>query len=188
MEAIEINTVEQNGQTYRLAIYADPDALNPLHDWSEMGTILSLNRRHVNFDPAGVESAIENNPDAVPLSYYEHSLCIWAVAGELPPGARCRFDSMQFAGVWIPDAETLASAKNYGGSTRRHFMRKRARQACDAYTQWCNGDIYGYEIERVTTCAHCGEESKESLDSCWGYFGLDYCRSEAEAALPRRTG
>jgi len=188
MEAIETETIEQDGHTYRLAIYADPDTPNPLDDWSEMGTILSLNRRHVNFDPAVVEDAIENNPDAVPLSYYEHTLCLWTVAGELPPGARCRFDSVQFAGVWLPDAETLASAKNYGGSTRRHFMRKRAREACDSYTRWCNGEVYGYEIERVTTCAHCGEERKESLDSCWGFFGLDYCRSEAEAALPRRTG
>jgi hypothetical protein len=52
MEAIETKTVEQDGQTYRISIYADPDAVNPLDDWSEMGTILSLNRRHVNFDPA----------------------------------------------------------------------------------------------------------------------------------------
>ena len=86
----------------------------------------------------------------MPLSYYEHGLCLWSVAGELPAGARCPWDSVAFAGVWLPDAETLASARNYGGRTRRHFMRKRARQACDAYTQWCNGDVYGYEIERVT--------------------------------------
>ncbi len=88
MEAIEINTVEHSGHIYRIAIYADPDASNPLDDWSEMGTILSLNRRHVNFDPAGVESAIENNRDAVPLAYYEHGLCLWTVAGELPPECR----------------------------------------------------------------------------------------------------
>ncbi len=62
-------------------------------------------------------------------------------------------------------------------------MRKRARQACDAYTQWCNGDVYGYQVERITTCAHCGGESKESLDSCWGFYGLDYCRSEANNVL-----
>ncbi len=100
MDAIETKTVEQDGQTYRISIYADPDAPNPLKDWSEMGTILSLNRRHSNFDPAGVEQAIEHNPDAVPLSYYEHGLCLWSVAGELPLAARCRWDSVSFAGVW----------------------------------------------------------------------------------------
>ena len=188
MDAIETETIDQNGHTYRIAIYADPDASNPLDDWSEMGTILSLSSRHANYHPGSVDDLLENNPDAVPLSYYEHGLCLWSVAGELPAHLRCPWDSVGIAGFWLPDAETLSSAKNYGGSTRRHFMRKRARQACEAYTQWCNGDVYGYEVERVTTCAHCGEESKESLDSCWGFFGLDYCRSEAAAALPRRTG
>jgi hypothetical protein len=188
MEAIEINTIEQDGHAYRISIYPDGDTPNPLDDWSEMGTILSLNRRHVNFDPDGVAAAIEDDPDAVPLSYFEHGPCLWAVAGELPLSARCPWDSVSFAGVWIPDTESLASAKHYGGSTRRHFMRKRARQACEAYTQWCNGDVYGYEVERITTCSCCGEERKESVDSCWGFFGLDYCRSEAEAALPMRTG
>ena len=159
MKAIETKTVEHDGQTYRIRIFPDPDASNPLEDWSEMGTILSLNHRHVNYDPAGVEDAIANNPDAVPLSYFEHGLCLWSVAGELPAGANCPWDSVAFAGVWLPDAETMESAKNYGGRTRHHFMRKRARQACEPYTQWCNGDVYGYEVERVTTCPHCGEES-----------------------------
>src|SRR4051794_7894832 len=147
MDAIETETVEQDGQAYRIAIYPDGDMPNPLTDWSEMGRILSLNRRHANFDPAGVEEAIGHNADAVPLSYFEHGLCRWSVAGELPAGARCPWDSVDFAGLWLPDAETLESARNYGGFTRRMFMRRRARQACDAYTQWCNGEVYGFEIE-----------------------------------------
>src|SRR5271166_3233963 len=183
MDAIATETIEQDGQTYRLAIYPDPDASNPLEDWSEMGRLLSLNRRHGNFDPAGVEDALENNPDAVKLSYFEHGQCLWSVAGELPATARCRFDSVSFAGVWLPDSETLASARNYGGRTRQLFMRKRARQACEAYTQWCNGDVYGYEIERVLTCKDCGAGKPVSLDSCLGFFGLDTCLSEAQAAV-----
>ncbi len=182
MDAIETRTVERDGQTYRIRIYADTDAANPLEDWDEMGAILSLNRRHRNFDPAGIEEAISTNPDAVPLSYYEHGLCLWSVAGELPAVCRCRFDSVSFAGVWLPNALTLESARNYGGRTRLHFMRKRARQACEAYTQWCNGDIYGYQIERISACACCGSEDSESVDSCWGFYGLDTCQSEAESA------
>ncbi len=186
MYALETKIIHQDGQTFRISIYADPDAPNPLKDWCEMGTILSLNRRHANFDPSGVEEALSYDPDAVPLSYFEHGLCLWAVAGELPSECRCRFDSVSFAGVWLPDAETLRSARNYGGRTRQLFMRKRARQACEAYTQWCNGDIYGYEVERVTTCEECGAGKPEPLDSCWGFFGLDYCLSEAQGAIQAR--
>lgn len=187
MDTIETTTVERDGQTFRIRIYPDGDAPNPLDDWGEMGTILSLNRRHRNFHPSRVEFEIENNPDAVPLSYFEHGLCRWAVAGELPAECRCRFDSVVFAGVWLPDAATLASARNYGGFTRRMFMRKRARQACDAYTQWSNGEVYGYQIERLTVCPECGQEGAEAVDSCWGFYGLDDCRSEAESAAGRRN-
>jgi hypothetical protein len=187
MNAIETTTIEHGGRTFRISIYPDGDTPNPLDDWSEMGTILSLNRRHANFDPAGVEEAIETNPDAVPLSYFEHGRCLWSVAGELPAAARCPWDSVSFAGVWLPDAETLESATNYGGRTRQLFMRKRARQACEAYTQWCNGDVYGYEVERVTGCPSCGSEQSQAVDSCWGFYGLDYCRGEAESAAWARA-
>jgi hypothetical protein len=180
MNAIETTTVERNGQTLRIRIYPDYDTPNPLEDWSAMGSILSLSRRHANYHPGSVDDLLEDHPDAVPLSYYEHGLCLWSIAGELPPHLRCPFDSVGIAGFWLPDAETLASARNYGGFTRRMFMRKRARQACEAYTQWCNGDIYGYDIERVTTCPHCGEESTESVDSCWGFYGLATCLSQAK--------
>jgi hypothetical protein len=183
MDAIETETVEQNGQTYRIAIYPDGDTPNPLEDWDEMGTLLSLNRRHGNYDPEHIDLAIASNPDAVPLSYVEHGLCRWSVAGELPATCHCPFDSVPFAGIWLPDAATLASAARYGGRTRKLFMRKRARQACDAYTDWRNGEIYGFDIAHIHTCPCCGEEQTESVESVWGFYGLEACRAEARDAL-----
>lgn len=181
MEPIDTEILEHSGSRFRIRLYPDPDAPNPLDEWSEMGTILSLNRRHRNFDPDAIEAAVTGNPDAVPLSYYEHGLCLWRVAGELPASATCPFDSVAFAGLWLPDAETLASARFYGGRTRRHFMRKHAREACDVYTQWCNGEVYGFEIEHLTACAACGEEQAEPVESVWGFYGLEECRDEARA-------
>ena len=183
MDAIETSTVERNGHSYRIRIYTDADPPNPLEDWSEMGTILSRGHRHGNFDPVGVEAAIADNPDAVPLSYFEHGSCLWLVAGELPAECQCPWDCVALAGVWLPDAKTLESARNYGGQTRRHFMRKRAHEACDAYTLWCNGEVYGYVVEQVTACEACKSETTTPLDSCWGFFGFDACLNEAEAVV-----
>lgn len=181
-QPIETETVEQAGHTYCIAIFADETAANPLEDWDEMGTILSLNRRHINFDPEGVAAGL-SNPDAIPLSYYEHGLRCWSLAAELLPGADCPFDSVAFAGLWLPDAETLASARPYGGRARRQFMRTRARQACDVYTTWCNGEVYGYEITRLTACGQCSAECSEPVDSCWGFYGLELCLCEARAVV-----
>jgi hypothetical protein len=162
MDAIETETRKLGGQNYCIVNYPDGDTPNPLDDWSEMGTILSLNRHHANFDLDRVKAGIEDNPDAVPLSYFEHGLCLWSVAGELPALCRCLWDSVPFAGVWLLNAETLTSAARYRGRTRRYFMRKRARQACNVYTRWCNGDVYGYAISCTLACVGCGSELSNS--------------------------
>jgi hypothetical protein len=184
MKPIHTEKAERCGETYRIRIYPDPDAPNPLEAWAEMGVILSLNPRHVHFDRAGVSAAIDGNPDAVPLAYFEHGMCRWSVAGELPAACRCSWDSVPFAGIWLPDAATLTSAARYGGRTRQLFMRRRARQACDVYTDWCNGEAYGYEVAKVGACPCCGNEKAEPVDACWGYFGLDECLNQARAMLP----
>ena len=181
MDAIETKTIVAGSHTYRISIYPDEDTPNPLDDWSEMGSILSLNRRHRNFDPAGIDAAIESNPDAVRLSYFEHGRCLWSVAGEQPAATRCPWDSVPFAGVWLPDAETQASAAKYGGRTRQLFLRKRAHHACETYSQWCNGDVYGYTVERLTACPACDKEYAQEVESCWGCYGLAECLSEATA-------
>ena len=95
----------------------------------------------------------------------------------------CPFDSVPFAGIWLPDDATRALASNYHGRTRRRFLRQRACQACDVYTDWCNGDVYGFAIDRLSTCACCGEERTEQVESCWGFYGLDACRAEAGAVI-----
>ncbi len=183
MDAIETRTVQEGEHTYRVTIYPDEDAPNPLDDWSDMGTILSLNRRHRNFDPSGIDAAIATDPDAVALSYFEHGRCLWSVLGEQPASCRCPWDCVTFAGVWLPDRGTLTAAARYGGRTRQIFMRKRAHQACDAYSTWCNGDIYGYRVERITTCPACDDEHSELIDSCWGYYGRKACLEAARAML-----
>jgi hypothetical protein len=181
MHAIETQTVTKGGQSYRIAIYLDDDAPNPLEDCDELGRILSLNRRHRHFDPDGIETALASNPDALPLSYFEHGLCRWSVAGELPAACHCPWDSVAFAGLWLPDASTLESARHCRGAARRRFMRTRARQACDVYTAWCNGEVYGYEVSRIVPCSGCEPGRSEPLRSCWGYYDLDECRDAAIA-------
>ena len=47
----------------------------------------------------------------------------------------------------------------------------------DAYDRYLTGDVWGYVIE---------DEDGEHLDSCWGFYGLDYAREEATAAAGGR--
>jgi hypothetical protein len=40
----------------------------------------------------------------------------------------------------------------------------------ETYSQWANGEVYGYDVQ---------DKEGNSLDSCWGFYGIDYCREEA---------
>lgn len=51
--------------------------------------------------------------------------------------------------------------------------REVAKSHVEAFSQYIGGDVYGYEIT---------DESGEMLDSCWGFYGFDYCKREAASA------
>lgn len=40
------------------------------------------------------------------------------------------------------------------------------------YDQWLNNDIFGYTVEK-------GDET----DSCWGFYGREYCMEEAKSVV-----
>lgn len=163
-EPVHTETHEIGDSEYRISIYQDEDAVNPMDEWSEMGTITSIysdNRfAWSEHSEATLEAFLNENHDAVALSFPE---------------------------VWEPDKETIASAKNLGGRTRRLFMEKRAKQAWEVYRQWQEGDVYGYVVEKITECDKCGNETSEEVDSCWAFCGLYYCIQSAREALPEAS-
>jgi hypothetical protein len=151
-----------------------------IDDWK----VYSFNRRHHNNAQPGDVGFVEDDdgllvigPDlqaklksglAFQLSYYEHGQCAWSLSGE---GPQCRWDSVRFAGlmVWEQDEGNMG-AKSY------EDRRKDAQQFIERYTQWCNGEVYGYHIEAVKNCCACGstvdaeDECDLDLPSCGGYY------------------
>lgn len=51
----------------------------------------------------------------------------------------------------------------------------------ETYDQYLTGDVWGYTIEQVTLDEDGDEIDREWVDSCWGFYGYDYCKEEAEA-------
>ena len=42
----------------------------------------------------------------------------------------------------------------------------------EIYDQYLTGDVYGFDLVKVSTCDE-GHEHEESIDSCWGFYGSD---------------
>jgi hypothetical protein len=154
-------------------------------------TVYSFSRKHTSFkDP---DEFRDDDGDwkldlreklksghAFVLSYFEHSGCVWSLQGQ---GPECRWDSVHTAGIMIYDE---AECGPMGAET----LEDRAKDAAgflETYTCWCNGEVYGYQIEDVSHCKECGHEIvKEDPDgSCWGFYGndIEYMASEVRAAL-----
>ena len=124
-------------------------AENPLHDCGGLGDIISLSRRHSSYD-AERFSHYYKDKDCVVLSYFAHGDCIWSPAGKLPSGANCPWDSVDVAGLWLPDKyltrDVLSPLGKIGGKRRRAKAEELAAIACKVFTQWCNGHVYEYAV------------------------------------------
>jgi hypothetical protein len=66
---------------------------------------------------------------------------------------------------------------DHGYSMRKalYWARRAAQGEIDVYLAWANGEVYGY---RVTD-----NETGEELDSCWGFYGYEFCKEEAESTI-----
>jgi hypothetical protein len=57
-------------------------------------------------------------------------------------------------------------------------LRKSARKAAESliaeWNQYLSGDVWGYVIE---------DDNGTHIDSCWGFYGREYCEQEAQSAL-----
>lgn len=90
------------------------------------------------------------------LSYFEHGSCQWSL---LDQGPKCRFDSVRIGGllVWEGDENDLGKTRDERAKSAEAFL--------GVYTQWCNGQVYGYSITDPT------EAIQEA--GCWGFFDMD---------------
>jgi hypothetical protein len=112
---------------------------------------------------------------AVPLDVYDHSSIHYSVAGE---GVQRLWDTAQGGAVWVPDEECLTDIESHPGDQRTAQARALARSACQVYTAYVNGDVYGIVLE---TYERDGEGWVPiSEDSCWGYFEHAYAAEEMQ--------
>lgn len=199
-----------------VSIHHDQDASNPLDD-DGLGHIFSFNRRHRNCAVSSQHvDDLMADKDHVKLAYYEHGRCQWMVADESKAkfGGDWQWDGVDYAGIWVPDDSTRESYPDKGaslqakarlvldvltkGQERHEWMKKQAAAACQVYTDYCNGDVYGYQIA-VYELKRDGREPLEDKDdyegeeaieddSCYGFIGWDHLKQEVIAQAQRMVG
>jgi hypothetical protein len=164
---------EHAGRTVK--IFRDPEPESP-RGWDNFATLACWHRRRdlgdkriEGMDLAELREKVTAEGDEIlavlPLFAYEH--------GGITMSTRAfsdAFDSGQVGWGYV----TKSQYEQMGckpGEVSEEKLRTYIQQEVSCYAEYLTGQVYGYRI-----VGRAGDE----LDSCWGIFDLNYCRSEAK--------
>lgn len=180
MQAAEIIEFENGMQG---EIFHDEDAESP-REWDNLGTMACSHRRYTlgdkehklrwddygSWDEAETGLIKEVGPCVIlPMYMLDHS------------GLRVsttdfndRWDSGQIGFIYV----TYEKLREEFGWKRMSPQRvqkvyKYLEGEVETYDQYLSGDVWGYVLK---------DADGEDLDSCWGFFGFDYCKEELESS------
>ena len=178
-------TYEVNGNTVK--IYPDHDGESP-REWDNLGHMVCWHRRQNLGDEQikpgehapsidGFAEYLREERKAVvvlPIYIYEHSGITITAREEV----YARYPDKQWdagqVGFIYADADAIRESFGVDELTEEVKQRAAESLACevDTYDMYLTGDVWGYVVE---------DEAGEELDSCWGNYGLDYAKKEAES-------
>jgi hypothetical protein len=178
MEATETKTIGK----YKIEIIPDENSCSPRED-DNLGTMVCFHSRYNLGDKHDynhndyrgwdeMERAIIKNEKAgviLPLYLYDHSGITMNTTG-----FSCRWDSGQVGFIFI-SKKKMREEYGYKRISKKLIERVKGylEGEVKTYDQYLTGDVYGYRITDT--------ETDEEVDSCWGYYGDDYCMKEAES-------
>jgi len=120
----------------------------------------------------------------LPLYLYDHS-GITMSTGSFSD----RWDSGQVGFIYV-DRETCV--REFGEKFSVADIEKELKEEVEEYDYYLTGQVYWYRIfekeEYIETCPHCNEiirkeEEEVEIDSCGGFYGLDYAREVVKGEL-----
>jgi hypothetical protein len=175
-EALE--TIEYKSHT--IEIMPDYSSENPIKCSDVLGEYVCWHRRYelgnsTRFkNPEELVSyAKRTNSLLYPLYIYDHSGISLSLTNTQYPFSD-RWDSGQLGYVLIDRSKAL---RQFGKKKLTTQLKKRIEQVIaeeiETYNQFLSGDVFGYVIT----------QNGEEISSCWGFYGLEFCLSEAKACV-----
>jgi hypothetical protein len=187
----QIKDIIKGNKKFRIKIVQDTDPSSPRED-DNLGTMVCFHKRydlgdkhdynHIEYDSWGEQrkdiEKTENVCVILPLYLYDHSGITISTS---PFG--CNWDSGQVGWIFVSKEDVR---KEFGVKRITKEIIEKVTNILESevetYDQYLMGDVYGYEICEVVTCSE-GHEHENELDSCWGFYGSEYCMEEAESIV-----
>jgi hypothetical protein len=173
--------IVKGDKKFRIKIIQDSDPTSPRED-DNLGTMICFHRRYNLGDKHDYQSISElkdkNDVISLPLYLYDHG----GITMSTSPFS-CSWDSGQVGVIFVSKKRVR---EEFGVKRISNKLQEKVinilKGEVETYDQYLTGDVYGYEICEVITCSE-GHEHENELDSCWGFYGSDYCMEEAEGIV-----
>jgi len=183
-------THEEEYKGYKIEIRPDDCDESP-RNWNNICIFHTAHRRYNIGDKnysngeeihEAKKEALRRGDILLPLYMYDHSGITIALA---PFG--CRWDSGIVGFVVVPRLKMIEEfGKKYFTPKLKARAHEVAKSEVDTLDQFIRGDVYGYQIlgkkdETMDEDDDCNERAE--LDSCWGFYGEEYCITEAKSIV-----
>ena len=168
---MSIEEIKVGKNTIKIEIDSEPQ--NPRTDWEPFGTITTKKggRYYLGEKPMDAEDMerIYNNKKeyiSLPVYAYIHSgTCLNTT------GFSCPWDSGQSGIIYISKDKVRKEFRVKRISLKLfNRIEEILRGEVETFSQYLGGEVYGFIIEDL---------EGEILDSCWGFYELENCKSEA---------
>jgi len=115
-----------------------------------------------------IEKSLDENYVMMPLYLYDHSGLIMRTGG-----FSCPWDSGKVGIIYATREEVCKECGEWTAESIEQAERIMAQEV-ETYSQYLEGDVWGYEVVQKHE-----DGTEDILDSCWGFFGDDFCKEEA---------
>lgn len=123
-----------------------------------------------------IDKVLDKHYVMLTLFLYDHS----GITMRTSPFS-CPWDSGPVGFIYA-SYETIR--KEFGVKRVTKAVRENAerllRSEVETYDQYLTGDVWGYRILEINPESPDDQDTFEQIDSCWGFFGSEYCKEQAE--------
>lgn len=166
-------------EKYRLQIFYEHEPVNPRSDGESFYTIACKQGRY-SFGDLDIDQDEnvgawgtardgefrQGNYFVLPVYAYVHG----GVALSAVPFAGSNFDSGQI-GWMYGEVSDLESALACSGGELSRQVKQQMLEELEAYNSYLRGEVYGFSVESVNKCEHCGAVKYEALYGGGNFIG-----------------
>lgn len=175
---------------YRVRLVPDDYPENPRKEFNHLATMVcfysryDLGDKHSYSSSEFIEEILEEHkPDGVwmlPLYLVDHG-CLTISTGNSMFQA-CDSEGWDWGCIGCIFVSKVAIREEFGDLPSGKLQEKAIallESEVREYRQYLEGDVWGWVVEKK--CGECGKWKQE--DSCFGYYGLEFAKTEAESML-----